>query len=292
MRHQDAKPCEAFDHGPTHAGLHQSRKDDTFCSMDQSEDEEILGGGNINTVVRVGDTVRRHVSAQSETIHALLLHLEAQGVPAPRFMGIDAKGREILGFINGETASPQDMWEGDAAVVASAKLLHRFHDATLDFEPATGAVWAYTYPDKDRHEVICHNDFAPYNMVFHDGVPISPIDFDLCGPGPRTRDLAYLAYWMTPLSFAGGDMTSASERDLETGSRRLKLLCETYGTDAAAVLRMVPEVLHHMSSEDAARDMVGEDAAMRLKEGGHFEHWAREAAAFERKLDTLIQNTD
>ena len=27
------------------------------------------------------------------------------------------------------------------------------------------------------------------------------IDFDLAGPGPRLRDIAYAAYWLTPLSF-------------------------------------------------------------------------------------------
>jgi thiamine kinase-like enzyme len=33
--------------------------------------------------------------------------------------------------------------------------------------------------------VICHNDFAPYNLVFTDWRPHAIIDFDTAGPRPR-----------------------------------------------------------------------------------------------------------
>ncbi len=60
--------------------------------------EEIpLAGGNVNAgVVRVGNTVRRAIGPNSGNVHKLLEQLERRGYGhAPRFLGIDASGREI-----------------------------------------------------------------------------------------------------------------------------------------------------------------------------------------------------
>lgn len=256
--------------------------------MSERPDEHLLKGGNTNTVTRVGDTVRRQRSANSATIHVFLQHLERKGVPAPRFLGIDDTGREVLTFIEGETDIPNTVWDNDDALKKSATLLRLFHDASLDFSPPETAIWAFTYPDATRREVICHNDFAPYNMVFNKGLPFAILDFDLCGPGPRIRDLAYLAYWMTPLSFSSEDLREHAERDVKSGCRRLRLLCECYGgQEAGEVLQMVSDVLHTMSDEAAARKMIGAEASARLRQDGHFEHWAREAGAFDDKLRLL-----
>src|SRR5215475_1260166 len=55
-------------------------------------------------VVRVGDTVRRPMPADSDYVHGLLAHLEHCGfVGAPRFLGVDSRGREIVSYIEGTT---------------------------------------------------------------------------------------------------------------------------------------------------------------------------------------------
>jgi hypothetical protein len=132
-----------------------------------SEEGSPLSGGNVNAaVVRVGDTVRRTLTPASATIHRLLLHLEARGFSgSPRFLGIDAQGREITSFIAGETGVPASIWQRDEPLIAAGRLLRDYHDATVDFAPAEGDAWALVYPDATRHEVICHNDFTPYNFV-------------------------------------------------------------------------------------------------------------------------------
>jgi hypothetical protein len=57
--------------------------------------EEMLSGGTLTAVVRLGDTVRRTANVWSPSVHALLRHLEEKGFPgAPRFLGIDSQGRE------------------------------------------------------------------------------------------------------------------------------------------------------------------------------------------------------
>ena len=252
--------------------------------------EEPLEGGNTNTVVRCGDTVRRNLTPHSQTIHRYLTLLRVKRVPAPEFLGIDPQSREILSYVEGETEYPGDLWLNDDALIKSCQILRHLHDASVDFVPSTATSWAYHYPDQTQHEVICHNDFAPYNMVFRDGLPIAILDFDLCGPGPRIRDLAYLAFWMVPLSFTFDDLAPHTESQLAKGCPRLKLLCETYGGEQPdEVIHMISEVLEHMSSETSAIQMLGSDAAERLRLGGHFNHWAREAEAFDAQRKEVVE---
>jgi hypothetical protein len=64
--------------------------------------ETVLEGGDLNHVVKVGDTVRRPQGEWSPAVHALLPHFEAVGFDgAPRFLGVDEQGREILSFVEG-----------------------------------------------------------------------------------------------------------------------------------------------------------------------------------------------
>lgn len=252
------------------------------------EPEIALNGGNVNTsVVRVGDTVRRHMSPSSPAVHRLLLHLEAKGFEgSPRYLGIDDKSREILSYIEGEVGVRPSLWEGDDALLAAAGLLRRYHDATADFPVEQSDEWAFAHPG--RHEVICHNDFAPYNFVFDAGLPIAVIDYDLACPGPRLRDVAYAAYWMVPLAFSADEMKAHARADLADGSRRLKTFCAHYGIAAdQALLDMVTDVLEDMGNEERVRTALGAEAADRLRLGGHFEHWRREATAFALNREKL-----
>jgi hypothetical protein len=256
------------------------------------QDELPLSGGNVNTVVRVGDTVRRGLMPHSESVHQLLRHLQNKGFAgSPRFLGIDAQNREILSFVEGETGIPPSIWQSDEAIIATARLLRRYHDATVDFTPTDNATWAYRYPDPARHEVICHNDFAPYNFVYKDGIPIAVVDFDLVGPGPRLKDVAYAAYWTVPLSFHSVDQKEYAAADAQQGSRRLHLFCKTYGIPADSdLLDMIDEVLARMGDESMMQQMVGHEAAARLKRDGHLAHWQQEAAAFQQHRARLEAN--
>lgn len=255
-----------------------------------AETEIPLSGGNTSSVVRVGNTVRRRMGPFQRSVHLFLKHLEVQGVPAPRFLGVDAQGREILGFIDGETGIPAGCWDNDKALVASARLLRRIHDASVGLVQAGDHKWAYQHPDRAACEVIGHNDFAPYNFVFRDGVPIAVIDFDLCGPAPRTRDLAYLAYWMVPLSFGTQDLAPHALRQLQLGVPRLRLLCQAYGDiDPLNVLSQVAPRLKQMGDLEFARHMLGSRAAERLQAEGHLTHWQSEFEAFEAKIPEILE---
>ena len=160
--------------------------------------EEALPGGNVTKVVRIGDTVRRTPGPWTPTIHRLLTHIRAKGlnwVPEP--LGTDEAGREVLSFIPGTVPHDMPEWIWTERILTDvSRSLREWHDATADFhEP--NAKWGL--PPSGPQEVICHNDFAPYNCVFSNGRFIGAIDFDFCSPGARIWDLAYTAYRYVPL---------------------------------------------------------------------------------------------
>src|SRR4051794_38079116 len=94
-----------------------------------------LGGGRTSAgVVRIGDTVHRPVRPWTPAVHAVLHHLEAAGFDgAPRVLGFDEQGREVLTFLDGETVGERpwpDWVTSDAALVSVAGWLRRLHDVT------------------------------------------------------------------------------------------------------------------------------------------------------------------
>src|SRR5262245_33001210 len=108
------------------------------------EEEVALAGGRTTAgIVRVGATVRRRVKPGAAFAHALLRHLETRGFDgAPRFVGLDETGREILSFLPG-SVPPELGHFSDDQLAAAARLLRSLHDATLDC------------PLRNGHEIVC-----------------------------------------------------------------------------------------------------------------------------------------
>lgn len=203
------------------------------------EEELILPGGDMTPVVRVGDTVRRAAGFWTPTIHAFMRHLRASGfdrVPEP--LGIDNRGREIISLLPGAPATyplPGFAWT-DATLSAVAGTLRAFHDASLGFAPPDDAQWQW--PPHEPAQVICHNDFGPYNLMFEDGELIGVIDLDLASPGPRVWDIAYAAYRFVPLTDAANPDTPFL--GVRQQARRLAAFCAAYGEPRI----QPPDILH------------------------------------------------
>lgn len=188
-------------------------------------EEEPLGGGNMGPVHRRGDEVLRPAGPWTPRVHQLLQLFADAGIEAtPRPLGRAPDGRERLGFLAGEVPAyplPEWVW-AEPVLLDAARLLRRLHDASL---PLAGVAEGWRSPVREPAEVVCHNDFAPYNLVFAGGRLAGVIDWDYCSPGPRVWDLAYLAYRLAPLT---GALETEPFPEAER-SRRLELLLAAYG---------------------------------------------------------------
>jgi hypothetical protein len=73
-----------------------------------------------------------------------LAYLHAAGFEgAPRPLGIDERGREVLSFIPGTVPWPDrfDLLEPEQQLARAARLIREFHDAVTGFVPPAGARW-------------------------------------------------------------------------------------------------------------------------------------------------------
>jgi hypothetical protein len=65
----------------------------------------LLGGNVADGVVRVGRTVRKPVTPATTAVEAVLRHLEQVGFDgAPRVLGRDEQGRQVLEYVEGPLA--------------------------------------------------------------------------------------------------------------------------------------------------------------------------------------------
>jgi hypothetical protein len=196
-----------------------------------------LAGGDVTEgVVRVGDTVRRPVGPHSPLVHALLTHLESAGFEgAPRFLGIDGSGREVLSYIDGEVAGrPRPPWIADETRLASVgRLVRAYDDAAASFAPPPGALSgpaaespeippAPPYPP----ELIGHVDITPENVIFRAGRAYALIDFDLAKPATRADEMFNAMMWWAPLNDPRDVDPLLRHADIP---RRSRILADAYG---------------------------------------------------------------
>ena len=226
--------------------------------MQGDGEPEVLIGGTANRghVVRIGDTVRRPQRATSAATQALLDHLADVGFPgAPRFLGLDPRGREVLSFVPGTAVTPPyPAWAlTDEALVSVAHLLREFHDAASTFD-ATPYEWPPSPPPPFAEDLISHNDVNLDNVVFRDGRAVTLIDFDLASPGCRVWDVAGAARLWAPLR---------PDRHIHDARRgqalaRFRLFADSYGLSDADRARLVSAVRHN---HEWSYDIVGTAAA-------------------------------
>ncbi|MCU9613121.1 phosphotransferase [Caldibacillus lycopersici] len=252
--------------------------------MPSDKFEQKLQGGNLSDVYRAGNTVRRDVKPNSDRIHELLKHLEKKGFQyAPKFLGIDEKGREVLTFIDGEAGNyplKNYMWSNDS-LRDIAKMLRLYHDAVSDF-PLLNE-WERMEHTPDKREVVCHNDFAIYNIIFNNRKPVGIIDFDVAAPGPRLWDIAYTLYTCVPLSRlyhleTGETIYYDSTQDAARINKRIQLFFNAYGLDGmeTGYLEMVLLRLEALCKYMVKKANEGDIAFQKMIEEGHLEHYQQD----------------
>ncbi|GAA4739656.1 phosphotransferase [Amnibacterium soli] len=213
----------------------------------EGPEEPLLGGDVTEGLVRVGDTVRRPPSAVSGAVEVVLRHLEAVGFEgAPRFLGRDGRGRDVLSFVDGEVAGRPwpDRIADEERLRSLARLLRGYHDAVAPLG-LPEAVLAVPQPAPDglpartagEPELVGHRDVTPENVVFRMGRAVALIDFDLLGPVTRVEELANLLLWWGPW------MPEADRGPALRGAdpaRRARIAVDAYGLPETDRARLLP----------------------------------------------------
>lgn len=180
-----------------------------------SEEIQLTGGAMTDGVIRIGDTVRR--PPRSQLMRDVLVHLERVGFDAaPRWLGFDEHGRDVLSWIDGETFTERGQMHpyignprgritfSEEQIAAVMRLLRRYHD---------------TFGD----DVICHGDFGPWNIVWRNGLPFAVFDFDDAYRGDAADDVAYALRMFISYGFARVMPTELVRRTVAT--------LQAYGAD-------------------------------------------------------------
>jgi hypothetical protein len=222
--------------------------------------EEIVLTGGLSTpgVVRVGDTVRRPLKPDADLMHALLRHFERSGFEgAPRYLGIDAKGRGIYSYIDGFAPPNNGYALQEDALRAGARLLRVVHDLTEGTRFAAGS------------EVACHPSLSQPNFVFRDMSPVAIIDWDGTRPGPRRANLAgFLWAFVHPALYGDG----------EPAARMLRVASDAYGWFGEG---LVDDMLSGVQEfQDIVAGSPGAEAWARAE----LDYMDRNAAAFRAAL--------
>lgn len=220
-------------------------------------DEQVLAEGGLTHVVRVGDTVRRPVRPFTATVQAFLAHLHSHGFDAaPRPLGYDERGREVLSFVPGEVPVPPLPAYATSldTLDALGRLLRRAHDAAAGWQPPADAVWGDIPGGTAPHRpsdgappgappepvLVGHHDYCPGNVVFRDGVPAAFIDFDLARPTTRVADAVNALYWWVPLVDPVDRSPQLADAD---AAERVRVLVDAYGMTAEQRALVVPRAL-------------------------------------------------
>jgi hypothetical protein len=203
-----------------------------------------LNGGRLTAgVVRVVDTVRRPRSPASEFTAELLRELAEAGFGgAPRYLGSDELGRDILSFLPGDVPAKWRAFD-DGQVTAAGTLLRGLHDAGRGLAARLGGGSVVCHHDAGRGlaarlgggSVVCHHDAGPNNTVFRDGLPVAFIDFDFAAAGEPLEDVGYLA-WSWCIASKPSRGTPADQ------ARQVRVLADAYGL-AEDQRRLLPDAI-------------------------------------------------
>jgi hypothetical protein len=201
-----------------------------------------LEAGRAGQIWRDGNTVIRPSGAWTPTVHRFLRHLRNRGfLAAPEPIEISAENQDVVSFVAGRVCEDlRDPFVGsETMLLSAARLLRDFHSASQGFLARDGEVQTWMLPPEEPREIVCHGDYAPYNVATAEHEAVGIIDFDAAHPAPRLWDLAYAVYRWAPLSDpANPGVISGLDEQL----RRAEIFCMAYGTTAEE-RRQLPETI-------------------------------------------------
>lgn len=250
------------------------------------EEEQLTGGNTAESVVRLGSTLRKPVTPATPAVHSFLAHLRAMGFEAsPVAFGLDEQGRQVLEFVHGS------LWHGGGPhsqtnLSRVGAIIRNLHNSAVSFQVPEWAQWNVRY-GPDEHELICHNDLAPWNLVCGADRWVF-IDWDAAAPATRLWDLAWASISF-PLFEPGCDLPKTATA--------MHALLEGYCLERSSYAKLIKLMVTRARAEhdfivDGAQK--GQQPWVRLYAEKHHRYWgpvsdyiALHASALEQILTSL-----
>ena len=234
-----------------------------------SGDGEAIAG-RVTEFVRVGDTVRRPVTDNTESMRRLLVHLERAGFGgAPRVMGSGSDHTNTLTWIDGWVPTDAEGWRLDEGALASVgRLLRGYHTSVEGFAP--GAGFEEGPQAVSPGHVVCHGDIAPRNTVFRDGHAAAFIDWDGVWAADPLWDLGHAVWQFTPIC-DDDDPLVGEWPETPDRSARIAALVGGYRlapSDGRRLAEMVVEVIAGCRRSVARKAAAGIPAFARMEREG------------------------
>jgi hypothetical protein len=238
---------------------------------DDAHLEETLLGGRVSNPVRRHGNVHRDAGPWTPAAHALLEHLEHAGFDAaPRVVGFDDQGREVVTYIEGDAGSrqlPQALLY-EQGLTALGTFIRAFHDAAATFVPASDAVYRSGTRPMGPGEIVCHCDLGYWNTIWRGDEIVGLIDWDTAEPAPPLRDLSLAAMTTVPMHDDAWAVRVGFSLPLDR-RRRLAALCAGYGDVTPA--QVVQAAADSLTLEMERLEVLGAEGrepwAMLLEDG-------------------------
>ncbi len=254
--------------------------------------EEVLHGGREGKIVKQNNIVIRPANVWTPHVQDFLSFMhENEFVNIPRPYGINEEGMELVSFMEGTVYhdSFPDKIRRDEVLIAVAGLLRRYHDIGAMYIERLKGDETWMLPGRTPSEVMCHGDFAPYNVTFVNDRVHGIIDFDTLHPGPRLWDIAYAVYrWIPFVSPANPDYRD----DLDEQIRKLKLFSDTYDLDKNereqlphVMLERIQSLVEYMQKEADA----GNEDVLKNIEDGHLELYIHDIQYIKASLGEIAE---
>lgn len=227
-------------------------------------------GGERRVSIR-GGVACRPAAPWTGTVHSLLRHLHATGLPVPEPLGVEGRV-ERLRLVPG--AGGEDAWPHQvslSAVRSAGALLRAVHDASQGWVPPTGARWAVP---SAGGSVICHGDPKPPNFAWRAGAAVGLFDWDAARPAAPTSDIAYALYWFAPFDVDDAELARRALPMTVDAGARIDAFLDGYGWTAPLdVLEVVTERRRQAVDEVVLLGGQGVMPQARWVEAGWPERW-------------------
>ncbi|MCL1806318.1 MAG: aminoglycoside phosphotransferase family protein [Oscillospiraceae bacterium] len=251
---------------------------------------EALEGGRIGQIKKSENNVFRPAHIWTSDVHCFLrtiIDLGADFVPEPR--GI-ANGEEIVSFMPGDVYNvpfPQNLL-CDSMLISSANLLRKFHTYSEQYIVRLTHREQWMLPVVEPVEVMCHGDFAPYNVTIVNDEARGIIDFDTLHPGSRMWDIVYAVYRWVPFTISADSGFSGST---EEQIRKTKLFLDTYGVtsaDRSDFVKLIVKRLECLTDYMRAEAQKGNGVFQQHIDEGHLQGYLEDIEYLEHNSAAIL----